>query len=177
MDEVLVRLIYDFSEAGWVDQLMIFFSSWGYKGMIVAFILMTFMKRTRKAGLAVIAGTVAGLIITRTIRYLMPRERPFVVIEDITALIPKEASASFPSEQGLIAGGFIALFWVFGGSLRWLGVVIGLLVLVSRVYLGHHYVSDVVIGALMGSFLFFTINNIVSRDRRTNRETKEILTL
>ncbi|SFK16067.1 hypothetical protein SAMN04487936_10873 [Halobacillus dabanensis] len=113
MDEVLLRWIYDFSEVDLVDQIMIFFSSWGYKGMIIAFLLMAIMKRTRKAGLAVIAGTVVGLIITRTIRYLMPRERPFVVFEDIPALIAKEASASFPSEQGLIAGGIYRSFVVF----------------------------------------------------------------
>ncbi|WP_425268662.1 phosphatase PAP2 family protein [Halobacillus dabanensis] len=55
--------------------------------------------------------------------------------------------------------------------------MIALLVLVSRVYLGHHFVSDVVTGALIGSCSFLIINNVISRNSRTNRETKEILTL
>lgn len=61
MDEVLLRLIYDFSEVDLVDQIMIFFSSWGYKGMIVAFVLMTFMKRTIKAGLAALQALLLAL--------------------------------------------------------------------------------------------------------------------
>ncbi|MYL49468.1 phosphatase PAP2 family protein [Halobacillus litoralis] len=157
MDEAFVTWIYDFSEAGWVDALMIFFSSWGYKAMIGLFFLLALLKTTRKLGLAAIAASLVGLVISRTMRWIVPRERPFVALEEVTPLIEKEASASFPSEQALFVGILIALLWMIGSSLRWAGVLVGLVILVSRVYLGHHYVSDVLMGAVLGGFLFVTI--------------------
>ncbi|SDO61159.1 phosphatase PAP2 family protein [Halobacillus aidingensis] len=162
MDKAFVSWIYDFSEAEWVDAPMIFFSSWGYKAIIGLFFLLALLKATRKLGLAAIAASLAGLVISRTIRWIAPRERPFAALEEVTPLIEKEASASFPSEQALFVGIFIALLWIIRSRLRWAGLLTGLVILVSRVYLGHHYVSDVLIGAILGGFLYVTISKIFS---------------
>ncbi|MBX0357835.1 phosphatase PAP2 family protein [Halobacillus sp. Nhm2S1] len=176
MDNELVLWIYDFSEAEWVDALMVFFSSWGYKAMIALFFLLIFAKKTRKLGIAAIAASLMGLVISRAIRWIAPRERPFVALEEITPLIEKEASASFPSEQALFVGIFIALVWMIGSRFRWIGVLLGVIILISRVYLGHHYVSDVLIGAGLGGFLFATLYNLSNTQQSLRLEKEKSLT-
>ncbi|REJ08870.1 phosphatase PAP2 family protein [Halobacillus trueperi] len=176
MDKAFVSWIYDFSEAEWVDALMIFFSSWGYKAIIASFFLLVLLKTTRKLGLTAIAASVMGLVISRTIRWIAPRERPFAALEEITPLIEKEASASFPSEQALFVGIFIALLWVIGSRLKWVGCLLGFVILVSRVYLGHHYVSDVLIGAVLGGVLFVTVYKFFSSRQSFPVEKEKSLT-
>lgn len=176
MDKAFISWIYHFSEAEWVDALMIFFSSWGYKAMIALFFLLALFKTTRKLGLTAIAASVMGLVISRTIRWIAPRERPFVALEEVTPLIEKEASASFPSEQALFVGIFIALLWIIGSRLKWAGIFLGFVILVSRVYLGHHYFSDVLIGAVLGGFLFVTVYKLFSSQQSFPEEKEKSLT-
>lgn len=175
MDEALVSWIYHFSKAEWVETLMVFFSSWGYKAMIALFLFLALIKTTRKLGLTAIAATMVGLAISRTIRWIAPRERPFVALEEVTPLIEKEASASFPSEQALFVGIFVALLWMMKSKLIGPGILLGLTILVSRVYLGHHYVSDVLFGAVLGGLLFVTIYNSFSNQQRIPVEKEKSL--
>ncbi|MGR9048525.1 phosphatase PAP2 family protein [Halobacillus faecis] len=176
MDNALVLWMYDFSEAEWVDNLMVFFSSWGYKAMIALFFLLVLSKKTRKLGITVMAASVMGLFISRAVRWIAPRERPFVALEEVTPLIEKEATASFPSEQALFVGIFITLVWRIGSRFRWIGILPGLIILVSRVYLGHHYVSDVLIGAGLGGFLFITIYKLSNTMQHLSLEKEKSLT-
>ncbi|WP_442788841.1 phosphatase PAP2 family protein [Halobacillus sp. HZG1] len=138
--------------------------------MMALFIFLAFSKTTRKLGIAAIASSVMGLVISRIVRWVAPRERPFIALEEVSPLIEKEASASFPSEQALIVGIFIALLWLMENSFKWTGIFLGSMILVSRVYLGHHYVSDVVIGAVLGISLFVTTNKLSSRKPRFPQE-------
>ncbi|WLR48948.1 phosphatase PAP2 family protein [Halobacillus litoralis] len=176
MDNALVLWMYDFSEAEWVDALMAFFSAWGYKAMIALFLMLVLSKKTRKLGITAIAASAMGLFISRSIRWIAPRERPFVALEEVTPLIEKEPSASFPSEQALFVGIFIALVWMIGSRFRWIAVLLGLTILVSRVYLGHHYVSDVLIGAGLGGFLFVIIYKLSNTRQSSPLEKEKSLT-
>ncbi|MCA0985508.1 phosphatase PAP2 family protein [Halobacillus yeomjeoni] len=161
MDEVLLRWIYDFSEYAWWDQTMFFFSSWGYKLAILFILISLVWKQTRWTGFAGMAALVLGLILSKLLRWLFPRERPFMAIETIEELLPKEATASFPSEQGIIIGVFMSVLWQIGGAWRWIGIVLGMLVMTSRVYVAHHYVSDVLIGAALGILCFMIFHKMI----------------
>ncbi|RWZ59011.1 phosphatase PAP2 family protein [Halobacillus fulvus] len=158
MDYHLDLLFYDASDWGWIDQFMIGLSGWGYKGVILLILLFLFFQRTRRLGMVGLTAGVCGFLITQLIRLLIPRERPFVAVEEVVALIPKEASSSFPSAQGLLAGIFIGMLWLLPGKWRWGGLATGVLIMISRVYVGHHYLSDVLVGGLIGTTLVFILH-------------------
>ena len=106
----------------------------------------------------------AGLIIIVPIKKFVSRTRPFESLNQIRVLERKPSSQSFPSwhvynvvSQGLM---FIYLF----NNLMVIIVVIvcSIIVAISRIQLGVHYPSDVIVGGLFGIFGFFIALYIIA---------------
>lgn len=90
------------------------------------------------------------LLVYKTVKTFSERQRPFVMMPDVTNLVLAPDLYSFPS--GHTAAAFVMTI-VAGSWFPLLGVVflpLALLIGVSRVYLGVHYPSDVFAGALLG---------------------------
>lgn len=60
---------------------------------------------------------------------------------------------SFPSAHASVAFSGAVVFGYFDPKRKWLYYGIAGLISISRIYLGYHYVSDVVFGALIGFFI------------------------
>ena len=96
-----------------------------------------------------------GLLVTdqvssHVIKPLVGRERPCFVVPGVEAIISQVRSRSFPSSHAANVFGAATLFWLARGK-RWaLAFVPAALVALSRVYLGVHYPSDILAGALLG---------------------------
>ena len=76
------------------------------------------------------------------------------VIEGLNILIDRPTDYSFPSGHAMCS--FAAAIVYFRHQPRRLGVpmlVIAILIAVSRLYIGVHYPSDVIIGALLGTII------------------------
>jgi undecaprenyl-diphosphatase len=104
---------------------------------------------------------------------LIDRPRTFVTY-DIDILIPKDPSPSFPSDQALIAGIFLAVFWLLGRGYRWGALILSFIVITSRIYVGHHYPSDVFVGWLLGIFIVVGVYHILKRNKYTKKIMKNI---
>jgi membrane-associated phospholipid phosphatase len=99
----------------------------------------------RAAPLIAIAFGLSSLVST-VVKALVDRPRP-----TFDPLVDLPASASFPSGHATTAFAAAVACAVLIPRLKWPALTLATLVAVSRVYLGVHYVFDVVAGALLGT--------------------------
>lgn len=79
------------------------------------------------------------------------RVRPCFVHPDSRLLLPQQArSPSFPSNHAVNSFAACAVLWSVRPFLGWIGLISALLISYSRVYVGVHYPSDVLAGAVLG---------------------------
>jgi len=125
---------------------------------LVAAILLAVWGHPRRAGSVVIL-MLTGTALAQIVKLLIERPRP----PASTALIASPASMSFPSGHamaGIVLAGTLALMLVASRAprvVRIVGsvaiVVAGMLLGLSRVYLGVHYFSDVLASWCLGATL------------------------
>ncbi len=109
--------------------------------------------KKRRDGLVLLAAYVIATLGAVAMQFVLLRPRPV----DVRLILPMPNYYSFPSGH---AAGVFALAVLAG--LRWprlrLPTLLGAgLASLSRVYLGHHYPSDVVAGAILGTALALVI--------------------
>lgn len=165
MDGKILLFIQEFLRFGWLTYLMKFVTVLGDGALIwiVAAALMLCTKRYRKTGIAVAVALLISYLVTNLIlKNLVMRPRPYEVIEGLQALVGPLRDSSFPSGHATssMASGFV----IFHGSPRYLGIpafVLAVLICLSRLYLGVHFPTDVLAGALIGLFAAFSAKYVV----------------
>ncbi len=90
-------------------------------------------------------------------KYLFNRARPFISNTEIAPLIKTPSSSSFPSgHSATAAAGAITLSAIYPAFAPAF-VLSGVLVALSRIYLGVHYPLDVLAGVLIGTTTAATV--------------------
>jgi undecaprenyl-diphosphatase len=145
-----------------VDSLAYFFTFLGntLTLVVVAFIAAIFLfmrKRTHAAVFEVV--TLVGLPLNMALKGVVGRPRPD---RDIVEVLLPTVGLSYPSGHAMastmVYGFLAALFWIHAGPKKlrkWVTVLLALvppLVSLSRVFVGAHFLSDVIGGMTAGIF-------------------------
>ena len=151
LDEQALVWIAEHVRCAVLDPLMKVYTQMGNTGMlfIALGVLLLFFKPTRRAGVSALCAMLIGLVVVNfTIKPLVARARPWLVIESFVNLVPEHDPNSFPSGHTNAAFAF-ALAVCMSAPKKWMKVsaVWGL----SRLYVGVHFPSDVLAGAVIGS--------------------------
>lgn len=165
LDSALVEFFSGFIHRSvLVDWFVVVFSEYVPFILIVVFILLVFRQpswvlRIRKfievgLVLAFAEGISAGLI-----RFIWPRERPFVAL----GLEPlfQEYGFSFPSRHAIWLSALVLVAWSI--SRKW-GIRFGLAVVLvglARVASGVHYVSDILAGFALSALVYFLVKRFL----------------
>jgi len=118
--------------------------------------LMIYMALTyKKKALIPIVLTIISVALSdwtaNTLKHLIWRIRPCHTLEGVRLLVGCTNSFSMPSNHAADSSAIIlALSYMSGRWVRWTALAVALLVGFSRVYIGVHYPSDVLVGALTG---------------------------
>lgn len=95
----------------------------------------------------------AGVLVYKVLKERMVRERPFITHEVICCNVRALDRYSFPSGHPLHAVSFSILRVSYYPGLAWLVIPFAVLVALSRLVLGPHYISDVLAGGLIDALL------------------------
>jgi undecaprenyl-diphosphatase len=124
--------------------------------VVMVFAVLWFRRDGLRAGLAAGLGAMLAVGISTIIGDIHYSARPFVAAH-YTPLFAHTNDASFPSDHLCALGAVATGAWM---SLRRLGVataILAALVAFARVYAGIHYVSDVLVGFLIGVVCALTV--------------------
>lgn len=133
----------------WLDPFMLFFTDFGLLFGMILFGVALFEKHLFKQLLLIMMAFAGALEASYLFKMLFGTVRPYETW-DFVALKTAEGF-SFPSMHAAFI--FAALPFFRGPRLRkyrWVWVIFAVLVAFSRVYVGVHYVSDVLAGAILG---------------------------
>lgn len=157
MDGGFLLWVQAFVRQLWLDPIVSFYTKLGDAGLmwIVLCVALLIFPRTRRAGLCGAMALVLSLLCTNVIlKNLFTRTRPWLVVEGLTALVHEHDPNSFPSGHTSASFAAAAALWP---TLRkkWARVtvlVLAALMALSRLYVGVHFPSDVIVGVLVGLF-------------------------
>lgn len=155
-DEYWTVRIYNCWDTAWVTSVMRFITDYTLASVVgvLATILYCFCKKDRMA-IKITSLTYVGLAITELIiKETVGKLRPFLVMEGMAPLSSSLYETSFPSGHTMISF-FVAYFIpnIFKWPLKYkyLLYLLAIVIAWSRVYLGMHYVFDVIAGVIIGS--------------------------
>ncbi|MBI4280700.1 phosphatase PAP2 family protein [Candidatus Uhrbacteria bacterium] len=161
MDLYLFRLINNLAgQSAVLDWAGRFFAS-GLLWAMMFVLLILFARRSRPAeerhefATVLVAGLAGlGAFVTNTIiSWLYFRPRPFVAFPDVHLLIAKDAAEkSFPSDHAAIAFALALAVFLAHRKLGYLFLALATLVALGRVFVGVHFPSDALAGAVVGIF-------------------------
>lgn len=107
--------------------------------------------------LAVLAIGLGSLIVVSVLNSFFERPRPFDVL-DTNLLFYKPTDPSFPSNSAVVAFALAASIFVADRKLGFLALLTAAFYGFLRVFVGVHFPSDVLVGAIVGVLSVATIN-------------------
>jgi len=121
----------------------------------------------RRLGVRLLVALILVLIAVEGLKLLIGRPRPFLVLGPGTLHGPLPWGSSFPSGHATGAFAGAATWRNSGRRGRVLGFIYAAIVSWSRLYLGAHWPSDVLAGALIGLILAFIAARVVPGETRS----------
>jgi undecaprenyl-diphosphatase len=162
-----------------VDHLMVWASAIGVPLLVAAVALQWWQgnnkPHTRHVLLATGFSFLFGLAINQVILLFVQRARPYDA--GVTRLlIERSADFSFPSDHATATIAIAAAYLIHGMPGRGtLFLAAAVLMIVSRVYVGTHYASDVLGGALTGIIAARLVRPVYQQGTRIDRLMTNIL--
>ena len=155
VDALLSRAINEFAgQSAWLDWFFLFLSDpnvlW-LPGILLGLYWLWLSPREAVIGGATVAASIGVLdFMGAQIKHLVARPRPCMSMSDIHALQACGKTFSFPSNHAINTATMAAFLQVLYPRSGWISWPIVGLVGLARVYIGAHYITDVLGGWMIG---------------------------
>jgi len=152
MDDFLLHHVIQLRRP-WLDDVMLLASALGAGGFVwwvTALITSIFPNKRAAAWQMLLAGLLTWGFSEYAMKPLFDRARPFEVDPAITVIDARPTTAAFPSGHAAMAFAYaLAGARMIPGS-AWAFWPLATIIAISRVYIGVHWPSDVIGGAVIG---------------------------
>lgn len=179
--------IQEYLRSDFMNPIVTFITHLGDHGYLWIGLLLILLciPKTRKAGLLGAAALLLTFIITNLcLKPWIARVRPYEMIEGLTKIIEKQSDRSFPSGHTANSMAVGVILWTisqkyeklgdkklyFPKTAGWFFLILSILIGLSRLYVGVHYPTDVLGGAMiavMDAFIIFQAYKKFSAEQRT----------
>jgi undecaprenyl-diphosphatase len=155
IDVVLFRFINSTLANPVTDKIMPFITdvkNW-YLLYIFLWFLILFKGGKYRVGLAIgmiLLVAISDQLSSTLLKHLFERPRPCKVLENVHLLVGCTDSYSFPSSHAVNNFAAAMFFTYFYKHLKWILFSVASIMALSRIFVGVHYPSDVIGGALIG---------------------------
>lgn len=150
----------------WLDEIMVFITSLGDHGSFFLLLACIFLlvKKTRKIGLAMLLSMLIGFLIGNVwLKNLLMRQRPCWIDPSVELLVHVPRDYSFPSGHTLIGFECGVSMWLQNRKLGIAALILAVLLAFSRMYLFVHFPTDILAGAVIGSFIAWAVYKIMEK--------------
>lgn len=155
-----------------------FITKLGDNGMIwiLLTIICLLVRKYRKTGCMMAGSLFLTLLVNNIIlKNLIARIRPYEVVEGLQRLLPAQRDYSFPSgHTGSSIAVALVLFFCMPRRYGIPALILAVLIAFSRLYLGVHYLSDVLGGALIGIGIAFGVRWLGMIVEKRKKSSKKI---
>ncbi len=167
LDLILFNIINGFAgKWHWLDLAGIFFAKYFEYFLLIAliiFLVKDFKKYWRMVVEAIVAAVFVRFVLAEIIRRVYFRPRPFV-FNDVHLLIsysPKEAS--FPSGHASFYFALSTIIYSYDKKAGTLFYIASSLIVLGRVFVGIHWPSDILAGAILGVVMGLVLNKLFKK--------------
>ena len=150
----------------WLDLAGIFFAK--YLEYVLLFCLLLFLtkdfkKYWRMVLEALVAAVFVRFVLAEMIRAIYFRQRPFVTNQVNLLVVPNPGEASFPSGHASFYFTLSTIIYGYNKKAGILFYIASFLIIISRVFVGIHWPSDVIAGALLGIAIGWILSKLFKK--------------
>ena len=165
----------------WLDDFFIYYTYTG-DGLFALFLCLALIlyTKTRREGIALLIAFLLSGLLTQVIKNLVDSPRPAMFFAPgkylhFIAGVTLHNNAGFPSGHTASAFSLATVLAIFGKNKNWQLPLLLLAALTgySRIYLGQHFLGDVLAGALIGSLSGIFAGYLTARIQLTNKGFKK----
>ena len=165
LDYYLFSLLNQFAGRNqYIDYIAVFLAVY----LIFAFaILILLMINNKKLLITAVLSSIIAFASKHLISLFYFRPRPFID-HDVNLIVNHLTDSSFPSNHAAVSFALATSIFLYNRKLGTISFVIAGLIAVSRVFVGVHYFSDIITGALIGAvsaYLSFYLIKHLSRKK------------
>lgn len=166
-DRVITSFIHDIlPRSPLFDQVFSFLSIYGNSvivwGVLLLILILLAEKKHKKFIVYLFSGTIATfLLVELGLKNLYGRVRPLTLNETLFSVCP--TGFSFPSGHAAVAFAAAFVFSHFDEKRSLIYYIIAFLISLSRIYLGCHYLVDIMAGAIVGVITAKIITSLLNK--------------